>query len=128
MPPASGKYHRRQAAPTGERDGILGGQRLEDGEELGLGRPVVPFAVTAENLKELIHRLGGLPLGMQRGGEVVAIDLAGCELELAKRLVDFSSGMCYATYGEIRRVGQGRYLLLPPGKDFDPEAAGVIFD
>ena len=63
-----------------------------------------------------------------RGGEVVAIDLAGCELELAKRLVDFSSGMCYATYGEIRRVGQGRYLLLPPGKDFDPKAARVIFE
>ena len=54
-----------------------------------------------------------------RCGEVVAIDLAGCKRELAMRLLDFSSGICYVTGGELRRTGQGRYLLLPTGRDFD---------
>ena len=56
-----------------------------------------------------------------RCGEVVAIDLVGCEYELARRLVDFSSGICYVTEGELRRRDLGRYLLLPPGRDFDSD-------
>ena len=56
-----------------------------------------------------------------RCGEVVAIDLVGCEYELARRLVDFSSGICYVTEGELRRTDLGRYLLLPPGRDFDSD-------
>ena len=56
-----------------------------------------------------------------RCGEVVAIDLAGCKRELARRLLDFSSGICYVTDGELRRTGQRRYLLLPPGRDFDSD-------
>ena len=54
------------------------------------------------------------------GGEVVAIDLVGCEPEMARRLIDFSSGICYVTDGEMRRVGRGRYLLIP-GRDFDSD-------
>jgi hypothetical protein len=53
------------------------------------------------------------------GGEVVAIDLVGCEPDMARRLIDFSSGICYAGDGEVRRVGKGRYLLLHSGTDFD---------
>ncbi len=55
-----------------------------------------------------------------RCGEVVAIDFAGCEPELVRRLVDFGSGICYVTDGEMRRVGRGRYLLIP-GRDFDSD-------
>ena len=53
------------------------------------------------------------------GGEVVAIDLVGCEPDMARRLIDFSSGICYAGDGEVRRVGKGRYVLLHSGTDFD---------
>ena len=55
-----------------------------------------------------------------RCGEVVEIDFAGCEPELVRRLVDFGSGICYVTDGEMRRVGRGRYLLIP-GRDFDSD-------
>jgi hypothetical protein len=50
-----------------------------------------------------------------RCGEVVAVELAGCEYELVRRLIDFSSGVCYAGGGALRKVGHRRYLLLPPG-------------
>ena len=54
-------------------------------------------------------------------GQAVAIEFVGCEPELERRLVDFSTGVCQARDGEIRRMGQGRYLLLPSGRGFDPD-------
>ena len=54
-------------------------------------------------------------------GEVVAVDLVGCEHELARRVIDFSSGVCYAGGGALVKAGHRRYLLLPPGNVNDPD-------
>ena len=54
-------------------------------------------------------------------GQAVAIEFEDCDPELERRLVDFSTGVCHARDGEIRRVGQGRYLLLPSDRGFDPD-------
>ena len=54
-------------------------------------------------------------------GEVVAVDLVDCEHELARRVIDFSSGVCYAGRGALVRAGWHRYMLLPPGSDFDSD-------
>ena len=54
-------------------------------------------------------------------GEVVAVDLVGCEHVLARRVIDFSSGVCYAGGGALRKTGHRCYLLLPPGNVNDPD-------
>ena len=56
-----------------------------------------------------------------RCGEVVAVDLVGCEHELVRRVIDFFSGVCYTGGGALVRAGWHRYLLLPPGSDFDSD-------
>ena len=41
------------------------------------------------------------------------MDLAGVDRELARRLIDFASGICYALGGHMERVRPGGYLLTP---------------
>ena len=68
--PLSGKYHRAQSAPPRKEHRIVRLERLEDGDELRLGRPVVPLPVAAKQLQKLVHRLLRLPAGIERGREV----------------------------------------------------------
>ena len=62
---------------------------------------------------------------MSPGGDIGFIsgfvDLVDCEHELARRVIDFSSGVCYAGGGALRKAGHCRYLLLPPGNVNDPD-------
>lgn len=44
----------------------------------------------------------------------VVMDLSELDRDLARRLIDFASGLCYALGGSLDRVGAGRYLLTPP--------------
>jgi len=43
----------------------------------------------------------------------VVIDFQGVDAELAKRLMDFASGLCYAAGGSMKKVGTQIYLLTP---------------
>jgi cell division inhibitor SepF len=46
-------------------------------------------------------------------GVPVIVNLQGVERELSRRLVDFSSGLCYALRGQMERVTNQVYLLTP---------------
>ena len=53
-------------------------------------------------------------------GQPVILNLEATERDLARRLVDFASGLCYALDGKLERVASGVYLLKPgvkPGYD-----------
>lgn len=52
-------------------------------------------------------------------GTPVIINLEGAESEMVRRIVDFSSGLCYALNGTMEKVGTGVYLLKPPAS-IDP--------
>ena len=69
---ALGKYHGRQFAAAIEDNGIIGRERIEHLEKLGLGGTVVPFAVTAEQLEQLVDSPLRVAICMERGGEVEA--------------------------------------------------------
>ena len=43
----------------------------------------------------------------------VIIDFQGVDAELAKRLMDFASGLCYAAGGSMKKIGTQIYLLTP---------------
>ncbi len=48
-----------------------------------------------------------------RGGQAVIVNLQHCSRDVARRLIDFSSGLCYGLNGKMERVANHVYLLTP---------------
>jgi len=48
-----------------------------------------------------------------KDGVPVIVNLEGADREMARRIIDFASGMCYALSGTMEKVGSGVYLLKP---------------
>ncbi|MGB0114609.1 MAG: cell division protein SepF [Ilumatobacteraceae bacterium] len=51
-----------------------------------------------------------------KDGQPVIMNLEGTEREVARRLIDFASGICYALDGSMEKVATGVYLLKPPAQ------------
>jgi cell division inhibitor SepF len=47
----------------------------------------------------------------------VLFDMSGCEKDVARRVLDFVSGLTYATRGVLVRVANRAFLLTPEGLD-----------
>jgi len=47
----------------------------------------------------------------------VLFDVSGCSREVARRAVDFVSGLTYASRGSLRRTAPKAFLLVPEGVD-----------
>jgi cell division inhibitor SepF len=47
-------------------------------------------------------------------GQPVIMNLEGTDREVARRLIDFASGLCYGLDGSMEKVATGVYLLKPP--------------
>ena len=57
-------------------------------------------------------------------GLPVIMNLEGADREVARRLIDFASGLCYGLDGSMEKVANGVYLLKPiagraPRDDYD---------
>jgi cell division inhibitor SepF len=48
-----------------------------------------------------------------KDGQPVIMNLEGSERDVARRLIDFASGICYALDGSMEKVATGVYLLKP---------------
>ena len=48
-----------------------------------------------------------------KSGQPVIVNLQAVDRDLRRRLVDFSSGLCYAMGGKMDRVADQVYLLTP---------------
>ena len=46
-------------------------------------------------------------------GQPVIMNLEGTDREVARRLIDFASGICYGLDGSMEKVANGVYLLKP---------------
>lgn len=46
-------------------------------------------------------------------GQPVIMNIEGTDREVARRLIDFASGLCYALDGSMEKVATGVYLLKP---------------
>lgn len=51
----------------------------------------------------------------------VIINLQGVDRDLSRRLIDFSSGLCYGLGGQMERVADQVYLLTPTDVEVSPE-------
>jgi cell division inhibitor SepF len=49
-----------------------------------------------------------------KDGQPVIMNIEGTERDVARRLIDFASGICYALDGSMEKVATGVYLLKPP--------------
>jgi len=54
-------------------------------------------------------------------GTPVIVNLQEVDAELRRRLVDFSSGLCYGLRGQMERVTNGLYLLTPSNVEVSAE-------
>jgi len=50
-----------------------------------------------------------------KAGQPVIMNLEESDREIARRLIDFASGLCYALDGSMEKVANGVYLLKPAG-------------
>ena len=44
----------------------------------------------------------------------VIVNLQAADRDLARRLIDFASGVCYSLDGSMEKIATGVYLLKPP--------------
>ena len=56
-----------------------------------------------------------------RGGQAVIVNLQHSGREVARRLIDFSSGLCYGLDGRMERVADHVYLLTPSNVEVSAE-------
>jgi cell division inhibitor SepF len=49
-------------------------------------------------------------------GQPVIMNLEGSDREIARRLIDFASGLCYGLDGSMEKVANGVYLLKPAAR------------
>ena len=52
-------------------------------------------------------------------GQPVIMNLEGSDREVARRLIDFASGLCYGLDGSMEKVANGVYLLKPASARHD---------
>ncbi len=56
-----------------------------------------------------------------RAGSPVVMNLSAVDKPVARRLIDFASGVCYVLSGGMERLAANVYLLTPNGVDVSPE-------
>lgn len=56
-----------------------------------------------------------------KNAQPIVVNLQETNQEISRRIVDFSSGVCFALGGQMERVADLVYLLAPPDVEIDPE-------
>lgn len=56
-----------------------------------------------------------------KGSQPVIMNLQGSDRDLARRLIDFASGLCYGIGGQMERVANQVYLLTPTNVEVSAE-------
>lgn len=59
-------------------------------------------------------------------GHPVIVNLQGTDAELAKRIIDFGSGLTYGLDGSMQRIADKVFLLTPPDVDVSAEDRAAI--
>lgn len=103
----SGAQPRPISGRVGTTVRTLGGPAAAPGE------PHTVKAIRFNDIQEVANRF--------RDGQPVILNTEGCDVEVARRMVDFSSGLCYGLHGKIEKVARGVYLLKPAARGVDAD-------
>ena len=60
------------------------------------------------------------------GGKEVVLNLEGIDVELAQRIIDFSSGACFAINGNLQKVSHYIFVITPESVDISGDFQGYI--
>lgn len=63
-----------------------------------------------------------------KAGKAVAMDLYDADRDLSRRLIDFSSGLCYGLGGNMEKVAASVYLIVPVGVEVSAEERALLAD
>lgn len=128
-PRAAAQPRSRAAAPPAEPAPQTGGGSSGGASgAVTLVRPIRPETPTADPVTRTaiakVHVLE--PHGFNdaqevgdrlKAGQPVVLNLQGLDRDLQRRLIDFSSGLCYALSGAMAKAADHVFLLTPPNVD-----------
>lgn len=63
-----------------------------------------------------------------RTGQPVVFDVSGADRAVARRMVDFVSGLTFALRGQLTKVGSGAFLLVPDGVELPADERRRLSD
>ena len=111
------------------RSGLVVSNRSGSEQSSGTVRPLraastaMPRIVTPGSFDDA-KEVGDLFLN----GQPVAVNINGVGHELARRIIDFASGLCYGKGGQLKRLNHQVYLLTPTGVEVPVEEKLRISD
>ena len=59
-------------------------------------------------------------------GRTVVLNLEGLDLEIAQRIIDFTSGTCFALTGNLQKISQYIFLLTPSNVDISGDMTDLL--
>lgn len=91
----------------------------------------VPRDYTAENRRFIVLRVQVFADAREVADHMIAkipvlLDLTGAEADVAKRILDFSSGVVFGLGSAMHRVDKNVFLLAPAGTEVEGIAADIV--
>ncbi|MCR5145653.1 MAG: cell division protein SepF [Lachnospiraceae bacterium] len=56
----------------------------------------------------------------------VILNMEGIDLGLAQRIIDFTSGCCYAIDGNLQKISNYIFIITPAGVDISGDLQGIV--
>lgn len=108
----------RTLPPESAKSGVtplesMGGSAVRPIPAVAKAKPHVVSPVSFTEAQDVADRF--------KGNQPVIINLQGADRDLARRLIDFASGLCYGLGGQMERVADQVYLLTPTDVEVSDE-------
>ena len=59
-------------------------------------------------------------------GRTVVLNVEGLDVDIAQRIIDFTSGSCFAIDGNLQTISNYIFLVTPPNVDISGDVANLI--
>ncbi len=56
----------------------------------------------------------------------VVLNMEGLDFEVAQRIIDFSSGSCYAIHGNLQKISNFIFIITPPSVDISGDFQEIL--
>ena len=88
-------------------------KKSESGMEVCVIKPI-----TVEDAREITETLL-----MDR---TVVLNVEGLDVDIAQRIIDFTSGSCFAINGNLQKISNYIFIITPPSVDVSGDFANII--
>lgn len=103
---------RRTPAPSADESGTVSRPRSQSSSQRQAPPPPPPNAEPATVRPRRFDQAQELADRFKEGNSVI-LNLESADRDVARRLIDFASGVCYSLDGTMEKVATGVYLLKP---------------